>query len=50
MSDSTPLGCVHLTPSGYNLVYKELGKKMFPGVDLEAQETDSLPPGTGMVV
>jgi len=30
IKDSTPLGCVHLTPPGYNLVYKELGKKMFP--------------------
>jgi len=32
IKDSTPLGCVHLTVPGYNLVYKELGKKMFPGM------------------
>jgi len=24
-----PLGCVHLTPPGFNLVYKELAKRMF---------------------
>jgi len=41
ISDSTPLGCVHLTPPGFNLVYKELAKKMFPD-NLEAQQTGSV--------
>merc|ERR1711907_649714 len=28
LKDSTPLGCVHLTPLGYNTLYAELVKKM----------------------